>query len=183
MAPQRSGASRSALVPRAASVVGGVLALLLLAACGGPSELDRATVEDEVAQVLAPVAGPGIDRVTCPDRIERASGQVVTCTVELADGLGAFEATVRQVGDDGQLEVEPASVAVEVAEVEAELAELLDDDLDRVAEVVCGRSEHRLVAVGATFPCRVEDGDDRRSVDVTVEDGAGTRSYEVLPDR
>lgn len=163
--------------------VGGVLVGLLLAGCGGPTELDPATVEDEVAVVLAPVAGPGIEGVTCPDRIERAADETVTCTVDLAEGLGSFEATVRQVGDDGELEVAPASVVVEVSEVEAELAQLLEDDLDRVAEVVCGRSEHRLVAVGATFPCRVEDGDDRRSVDVTVEDGAGTRSYEVLPDR
>lgn len=183
MVRQGSGGHRWATATRAAPLAGGVLAALLLGACSGPTELDRATVEDEVALALAPVAGPGIDQVTCPDRIERGSGEVVACTVELAEGLGAFEASVRQVGDDGELEVEPAAVVVEVAEVEAELAELLEDDLDREAEVVCGRSEHRLVTVGATFPCRVEDGDDQRSVDVTVEDGAGSRSYEVLPAR
>lgn len=175
-------ASRALRAEVGVATVGAALAVLL-AGCGGPTELDRATVEDEVALVLAPVAGPGIEAVTCPDRIERGAGEVVGCTVELADGLGAFEATVRQVGGDGELEVEPASVVVEVAEVEAELAVLLEADLDRVVEVVCGRGEHRLVEVGATFPCRVEDGDEQRSVDVTIADGAGTRSYEVLPDR
>jgi hypothetical protein len=175
--------ARATWATTAAASVGALVGGLLLAACGGSTELDRATVEEEVALVLAPVAGPGIDRVTCPDRIERAEGATVTCTVELSEGLGAFDATVRQVDGDGELEVEAASVAVEVAEVEAELAELLEDELDRVAEVVCGRGEHRLVAVGATFPCRVEDGDEQRSVDVTIEDGAGTRSYEVLPAR
>jgi hypothetical protein len=152
---------------------------VLIVACGGPERLSRVETEEAVADALAPVAGPGVRQVVCPEEIALGEGVEVRCRAELAEGLGSLQAVVTQIDDEGTVVVAPDAVVVVVAEVEDELGDLLRRELDRTARVECGRRDHRLVDVGATFPCRVTDGDERRSVDVTVEDGAGTRSFRV----
>jgi hypothetical protein len=156
--------------------------LLGASACGAgsqvldPSELD-ASVSDAVAQGLG-VEGDQV-AVACPDAVPLQADRRTTCAVEVEE-LGALEATVVQVDDKGAVEVELGAALIDRAEVAASLRATLREELGRSFQVDCGDDPAELVPVGDTFPCRARDADSRRSVDVTVVDGTGAVSFEIL---
>lgn len=145
------------------------------------SSLDQESTQDAVADTLVDrlPASVSVSAVACPERIERAKGAKVTCTVTLADNVGELPVTAVQRDNDGQVTVQPSGGAGErsggrsvggVAQgvVRADVPGRL------WRRRICGPNHWRVLSVPG------EPQTSRRSVDVTVVDAAGTLWFNVL---
>lgn len=161
-------------------VAAGVLVLAGAAtSCSSTPTLDRATTEAAVARAADRAISPRVTRATCPDGVVRRAGATFRCRVTVA-GVGTARVSVRQVDAEGRLVVRPVDAVLADAAVADELRATLRTRFGRTFQVTCGDHPWRIWAPGDTFPCRARDRDGRRSVDVTVVDGAGTLSFAVL---
>jgi hypothetical protein len=163
---------------------GGALAAVTLVAltvgCSdGPPLLDQADTEAAVEASVADTLAPEVATVTCPADVERSVGGRFSCTVGLV-ALGPVRVGVRQLDDDGRLEVEVLDAVLADAAVALQLEAELQRAFEREFEADCGDARYRVWSPSDTFVCRAEDGDGGRSVEVTVLDPAGTLSFEVL---
>jgi hypothetical protein len=154
--------------------------LALLIGCSDePPLLDRSETEAAVSDTVSEVLAPEVATVSCPAEVERIEGGRFECTVGLV-ALGPVRVTVRQLDDDGRLEVEVLDAVLADAAVALQLQAELQREFGREFATECGDARYRVWSPGDTFVCRADDGDGPRSVDVTVLDPAGTLSFEVL---
>ncbi|MFN8018975.1 MAG: DUF4333 domain-containing protein [Acidimicrobiales bacterium] len=166
----------------AASV--GLLAVLgvvvaVVGACTSPSTLDRAATESVVRDAADQAIAPRVVQASCPGPLPAGEGRSFRCTARVAE-VGDVRLAVTQVGGKGRLQVRPLDAVLADAAVARQLRAELRRRFGRAFQVTCGDHPWRIWQPGDTFPCRARDRDGRRSVDVTVEDAAGTLSFRVL---
>lgn len=162
---------------RAAAVVA-ALALGWVPACGEPASLDVDGAEGRIASQLATTYEVDVADVRCPDEVRVERGATFTCDVELGGAEVAVE--VRQVDDEGGLEVEPTDAVLVTVRVEADIVEVLADRFSRPdATVTCDGPDVRVEPAGATFACTAVDGDEERTVEVRVRDARGALTYSL----
>ncbi|MFY0406031.1 DUF4333 domain-containing protein [Solicola sp. PLA-1-18] len=97
------------MTTRRTTVLAGVLALLVLAGCGGTTIDARKAERAIAADYESQVDGAQVTSVRCPDEIDPEPGTRFGCTMRLADG-STGRIGVRVVDDAGNLrwDVEPA---------------------------------------------------------------------------
>lgn len=161
--------------------MGAVLAVVaLLGACSSSAKtLDRAATETAVGRAVADKVEPAVAGTTCPTELPRGKGKAFTCKVELGGKVGTMRVRVRQLDDDGRLAVAPLDAVISGEATAATLKAKLRTRFKRSFQVTCGAG-WKVRSPGDTFPCRARDKTSRRSIDVTVEDPAGTLSFQVL---
>lgn len=153
-----------------------LLALGVVAACGGPAVLDGPRSEDRIGDRLAEAYGVEVRSVTCPDDVEVEEGGTFTCTARV--GEGSVDVDVRQTDGDGTLEVEARAAILATSAVEDDIATTLADRFarDDVA-VTCDGPAVRIEEPDATFTCEAVDGAETKAVEVRVRDARGALAY------
>ncbi|CAN5901943.1 hypothetical protein BH23ACT2_BH23ACT2_25510 [soil metagenome] len=173
----RAGRARRAAALLVASGLG-----LLACSSGQASTVETSATEDAVAEKVAAGLGPELDEVRCPAEIERAVGATVECRAVLAEEgtsePGQLRVEVRQVDDEGRLDVEPLDAVIDRSEVALDLEDTLTDAYDRDFTIDCGGGLD-VVAPGGTITCDAADAFERRTIVVTITDVAGTVLYDV----
>jgi hypothetical protein len=158
-----------------------VLALATIFAAGCSSKaatLDRAATERAVGRAVGAQVTPAVRSTACPGDIRQKDGEVSRCTVTLAGTAGRVRVLVRQVDGKGRLTVILQDAVLANAKVAAGLQADLAKTFGRPFTATCGNGA-RVVAPGAVFRCRADDGNGARQVKVTVKDPAGTVSFDV----
>jgi hypothetical protein len=164
-------------------MVGAVLALSAgVTACGDATAktLDQPATESAVGRVVADRLGTVVRNTACPSTIPRGKNEVVKCSVTLSPKLGIVRVSVRQVDDEGRLDVVLLDAVIDNAEVTRTLKTQLKASFSRSFQADCGTGR-RVVAPGGSFRCRARDRGGRRVVLVTVKDAAGTLAFRILP--
>lgn len=165
---------------RAGAVICTTVVLLVLGACSSTAKtLDGPATERAVGRAVAAKVEPAVAATTCPAELPRGKGEEFTCKVELGGKAGTMRVRVSQLDDQGKLSVEPLDAVVSGEATAATLKAKLRTQFKRSFQVTCGTG-WKVRSPGDTFPCRARDKTSRRSVDVTVEDAAGTLSFQVL---
>jgi hypothetical protein len=179
-APRRSrtGAVIGATVT-AVLVLGGLVvgALLLF----GSKTLDTAEAERQIAQLTEDQAGVAPTDVSCPADIEAVAGGTFTCSASLEDQPISF--TVTQTDDEGNVEISSENTFVDIATVEAALAQQVGEAAGVEVVSTCDAAGRSVLVdgVGTPIPCTVanaEDASDSIEVTATVDE-SGAVSYEV----
>jgi hypothetical protein len=170
---------RSAPVARAVALVGlGLLAAL--AACSqDPAQLDQSATQSAVAKVVAARVDPPVASVVCPGTLRRGKGIRASCRATLRGAKDPLRLTVRQVDDQGRLDVVLLDAVIDRGTVAEDLRRTLIDKLRRSFIVDCGAAGPRVVRPGTTFACKARDAGGRRTVRATVTDAAGTMRYAI----
>ncbi len=160
--------------------VASALAVLLVAGCGSRS-LDGSKVEAEISTKLAKDHAPlEVGATTCPKVPSPKAGARFTCTTEV--GGATVGVAVTMTDGNGRISFTTRRAIVARANVEHDLTARLhaayDEPGDAMAiSTTCRGSAVRVLAVGATFPCRVVVGGDTLTYVVTVADAAGNVTY------
>ena len=176
---RRSGAIIGAVVA-AVLVLGGLAvgALLLF----GTKTLDTAEAQRQIAQLTQAQAGIAPTDVSCPADIAAESGATFTCSASLDGQPISF--TVTQTDDEGNVRIESDNSFVDVATVEAALAEQLGEEAGVEAVGTCDAGGHSVLVdgIGTPISCTVTNATDASdSVEVTATvDESGAVSYEVV---
>lgn len=156
-----------------------LVALATLVGCAQEATtLERSETERAVQRVIGGRITVPIDRIRCPAVIERGSGRRSVCQAVLSDGAGEVRVRVTQ-GEDDALEVGLLDAVLDRAAVSEDLRRTLVETYRRSFAVVCAEPDILIAAPGSTFTCRVDDGDERRDIEVAVVDATGTVSYDV----
>ncbi|RBY86782.1 DUF4333 domain-containing protein [Blastococcus sp. TF02A-26] len=153
----------------------GVGAFLLF----GGSTLDDADAEGQISARVQEQTGVAPDAVDCPSGVDLAEGTTSTCSVTLQGQ--AFDYTVTQLDDEGNVEFSSDAVYVPVADVETLLAEAFaEESLEVEASCDAGDRTVLIAADGLSIPCTVVNAEDSTdSADVTaLLDAAGTVTFE-----
>jgi hypothetical protein len=176
---KRTGAIIGAIVA-AVLVLGGLAvgALLIF----GSKTLDTAEAERQIAQLTEDQAGVAPTDVSCPADIEAQAGATFACSASLEDQPISF--TVTQTDDDGNVEISSDNSFVDIATVEAALAEQVGETAGVEVISTCDAAGHSVLVdgVGTPIPCTVtnaEDASDSIEVAATVDE-SGAVSYEVV---
>ena len=82
-----------------------VIALAVLAGCGGGDEIDDAQVEREIAGEVEKQTATEDVEIDCPDDVEMKKGDVFECGLTAAGGVEA-RVKVTQTNDEGDVEWE-----------------------------------------------------------------------------
>ena len=158
------------------------VAIGILGGCSDDADaLDRPATERAVGRAVAAQVAPPVAGTACPGTLTRAKGRRFTCTIELGAGAGTLKVVVRQVDDQGSLDVTPSAAVLSDAAIARSLKALLKAQFDRSFQVDCGDRGDRVRPPGTTLTCTARDRTSRREVTVTITDAAGTQSFEVLP--
>lgn len=162
-----------------------VLAVLacatVLSACGDDSgTLDQAATERAVGRAVAAEVDPAVRSTRCPGSLDRERGATFTCSVTL-EGAGSLPVAVRQVDDEGALDVVPGAAVVTNERITSELRASLESQFERDFAVKCSGDAIEVRAPRSTSTCSAQDETSRRQVTVTVTDTAGTLSFAVDP--
>ena len=85
-----------------------IVAVLLLAGCGGGGELDSSKAEEEIAAGVEEKTATEDVRIDCPDDVKQKKDDVFECDLTAAGGVKAT-VKVTQVDDKGNVhwEVNP----------------------------------------------------------------------------
>lgn len=159
----------------------GVACVLALGACtDAASTLDPAATERAVGRAVAAEVAPTVTGTDCGDDLEQEEGASFTCTVTLK-GVGPLPVDVRQVDDEGALDVTPTAAVVSTKRITDELRASLKKRFGRDFEVKCSGDPTEVRAPASTSTCSAEDATSRREVTVTVTDVAGTLAFAVAP--
>jgi len=178
-APRRRTGAVIGAVVAAVLVLGGLAvgALLLF----GTKTLDTAEAERQIAQLTEDQAGVAPTDVSCPADIEARSGGTFACSASLEGQPITF--TVTQTDDEGNVRIESDNTFVDVATVEASLAEQLGEEAGVEAVSTCETGGHSVLVdgIGTPISCTVTNATDATdSVEVTATvDEDGAVSYEV----
>lgn len=158
---------------------GAVIAVLgAVAGCSQAVVLDAGRTQDSIRARLEDGYDVSVSEVSCPDDVELDAGGTFRCRVTTAGGR--VDVVVEQVGDDGDLAVEPVQALVVTERVVDDIARVLGDRFDRNdADVTCPGPEVRVAEVGATFTCRAEDAGETRTIEVRVRDAHGALAYSL----
>ncbi len=155
--------------------------LLTLAACGDEADtLDDTATERAVGRAVAAEVKPNVTATRCAGDLVRERGATFTCTVTLK-GAGDLPVEVRQVDDDGTLDVTPTAAVVTNERITSELASALEEGFGRTFEVRCSGDPTEVRMPESTSTCSARDGSSAREVTVTVTDAAGTLAFAVAP--
>jgi len=168
---------------RSALLVGLLSACALVAVLAGCSKdadsLDSGATATEVQRVIGGRIDPDVDHVTCPDDIERGTGESFTCTAVLAGGLGRVRLRVTQVDDGEVLRIGLIDAVVDRVDAARQLHRSLVASYHRTFTVDCGPAGPVVLAPKATFRCTAKDADGTRTVVATVVDPTGTLRFDL----
>jgi hypothetical protein len=145
----------------------------------GGSTLDTAEAEERIAAQVEEQTGVAPSAVECPADVELAEGTTSACTVTLQGQT--YDYVVTQLDDEGSVEFSSDAVYVQLADVEALLADaFLAEDVEVEATCDAGERTVLLAADGLTVPCTVVNvADSSDAADVTaLVDAAGTVTFE-----
>jgi Domain of unknown function (DUF4333) len=175
---KRTGAIIGAVVA-AVLVLGGLAvgALLLF----GSTTLDTAEAESQISQLTEDQAGIAPTDVSCPADIAAEAGATFACSASLEDQPISF--TVTQTDDEGNVRISSDNTFVDVATVEASLAEQLGEEAGVEAVSTCDTGGRTVLVdgIGTPISCTVTnaaDASDSVEVIATVDE-SGAVSYEV----
>lgn len=158
-------------------------AAVALAGCSDPtSHLDQAATQRAVGRAVAADVDPKVMATDCGGKIERKEGGTFTCTVTLK-GVGDLPVEVRQIDDEGALDVSPQAAVIARSRITDELGASLEKRFGRDFEVRCSGASTQIRKPDSTSTCAAEDATSRREVTVTVTDPAGTLAFAVAPPR
>jgi hypothetical protein len=179
-APRRRTGIVLGAVVAAIVVLGGLLGGVLL--LFGTTTLDSAEAERQIARLTEEQAGLAPADVACPTGIEAMSGATFACTASLDGQLISF--TARQTDDDGTVRIDSDNTFVDVAAVEASLAEQWGEAAGVEVVSTCDAAGHAVLVdgVGTPISCtvtNVEDASDSVEVTATVDE-TGAVSYAVV---
>ncbi|MFD2091514.1 DUF4333 domain-containing protein [Blastococcus deserti] len=178
-APRRRTGVIVGAVAATVLVLGGLVvgAFLLFA----PKMLKTADAERQIAQLTEQQAGIAPTDVSCPADIEVEAGATFTCTALLAEQPISF--TVTQTDDEGNVQITSDNSFVDVATVEASLAQQVGEAAGVEVVSSCDTDGHAVLVdgVGAPISCTVTNAEDPSdSIEVTATvDESGAVSYEV----
>jgi hypothetical protein len=156
------------------------VALATLVGCSSAPTLDAAGTERAVGRAVAAKVDPVVSETRCPDDLERADGGTFTCTIVLK-GVGELPVDVRQVDDQGTIDVTPTAAVVAKARIVSELTSSLRDQFDRSFTVRCSGKATQIRTPSSTSTCSARDDTSKREIVVTVTDAAGSLAFKVQP--
>ncbi|WP_421118804.1 DUF4333 domain-containing protein [Aquihabitans daechungensis] len=158
-----------------------VTGIVALGACSEEAgTLDPAATERAVGRAVAAEVEPDVSATRCTGELVRVAGGTFTCTVTL-EGAGPLEVDVRQVDDEGTLDVTPTAAVVATDRIVSELTESLEAQFKRTFTVRCSGDPIQIRTPSSTSTCSARDKTSAREVTVTVTDRAGTLSFSVAP--
>lgn len=156
--------------------VAAVVAVGLLAACGGDGQGGVARIEEAIASAVVEAVALDDDEVavTCPDDASLDEGAELTCDV----AVGGADAQAVPFSIDLERRVVLAAAVIPTAAAEAHVAEELAGD----QEVACGDGALLVGAVGSTFRCEAR-GDDtaEQVVEVSISSLDGAVRVRLVP--
>ncbi|MCU1372447.1 MAG: hypothetical protein JWO77_3641 [Ilumatobacteraceae bacterium] len=168
---------------RVRPVAAAAACVLIVAGCSDSAgSLDEAATERAVGRAVAAEVAPTVTGTDCGEDLEQVEGGTFTCTVTLK-GVGPLAVDVRQVDDEGTLDVAPAAAVVTVERITDELTTSLEKQFKRTFQVRCSGDPIEVRAPASTSTCSAKDATSRRQVTVTVTDTAGTLAFAVAPPR
>jgi hypothetical protein len=161
--------------------------LVLLAACGGPTERPATPAGDglvgtgDVERLLVSTQrreSPKlrVGAASCPDQVRLANGTRFTCTVQIEGTKAPYAVTLRDVdatGATGRFALEPAKPIIDVTRIVGLIRTQLQPGA-RAAEVRCGTAKVRVVEIGGSIACTITLGDAVQKVTAVVKDLKGT---------
>ena len=161
------------------------LAVLLIVGAAGCSDsadsLDRSATQRAVGRAVAAEVEPKVLATTCPADLPAKQGARFTCEVRLGGDAGILAVRVRQVDEDGRLEVEPAAAVLSDAAIARALKRELADRFSRSFQVDCGDQGPAVRPAESVLACTARDQTGRRTVDVRIVDAEGTLAFAVRP--
>lgn len=166
--------------PARLAVVAVAAAVLLATGCGSRS-LDSSKVESEISAKLAKDHAPlVVGSTACPSVPAPRAGARFTCTTKV--GGATVGVVVTMTDDNGRITFTTRRAVVSRVDVEHDLTERLHAAYDEPGNemtitATCPGPAVRVLAVGATFSCRVVAGGDALAYEVTVADAAGNVTY------
>jgi hypothetical protein len=147
-------------------VVGGLLLF-------GSKKLDTAEAQRQIAALTERQVGVAATGVSCPADVEVATGTTFSCTGKV-DGQ-AVSFTVRETDGKGNVHIDSDNSFVDIAKVEASVAEQVGAEAGVDASATCDAGGHKVLVdgVGNPITCTVtnaEDPTDTLDVTATVDD-------------
>lgn len=162
-------------------LVASASSLLALTACSDQAgTLDQAATERAVGRAVSAKVEPNVTATRCAGELVQEDGGTFTCTVTLK-GAGSLPVEVRQVDDEGTLDVTPAAAVVATDRIVSELTKALEAQFKRTFTVRCSGDPVQIRPPSSTSTCSAKDETSAREVTVTVTDSAGTLSFAVAP--
>ena len=156
-----------------------VVGLAALVACSDRADsLDPSKTQEAVGAAVADQVEPKVTATRCTGSLEREVDATFRCTVTL-QGVGKLPVTVRQVDDDGTLDVTPDAAVVTRERIVSELKASLKRSFERNFQVQCDGPTIEVRTPDSTSTCVARDANSRRKVTVTVTDASGTLAFEV----
>jgi hypothetical protein len=155
---------RSPLVTRAGLLLAVLVALVLVAGCGGSETLDRGKAESQIESAIELQTGADVSSVDCPDDVKAEKGGKFTCEATAADGTKAT-INLTQTSDEGDARIDAPLVHVNI--VEDSIAESLRMQTGKRATVDCPD----LVAAkgGTKLTCQSSSGGKKKNVAVKLD--------------
>ncbi len=161
-----------------------VTALAGLAALSSCSDeagtLDHGATERAVGRAVATEVEPNVTATRCAGKLVQEKGGTFRCTVTLAEA-GRLPVDVRQVDDQGTLDVTPAAAVVSRTRIVDEITTSLAKQFHRTFTVRCSGDPIEVRSPSSTSTCSARDKTSAREIIVTVTDSAGTLSFAVAP--
>ena len=161
-----------------------VAVLVLVAAATGcsrdPERLDTGTAEQQISQAVAKTVAPPVVDVRCPQHIPLGPDRRFHCDVVLGDPSGTLPVTAIQRDDAGTIEVVPDRPVLSDHQIAEALRVQLRQQFHRSFQTDCGKAASKVRRPGEQLICRARDQMTRRSVVVTIEDAAGTLSFQIV---
>ncbi|MGY1673754.1 DUF4333 domain-containing protein [Geodermatophilus sp. SYSU D00710] len=173
---------------RTGAIIGSILAALVVAGLGvgafflfSGKVLDTAEAERQIVALTEEQAGVTVTDVSCPEDVELAAGTVSTCTAQVEGQEVSY--TVEQTDDEGNVTISSDAVFVQVADVEASLAEEFAASTGLEVVSSCESDRSVLVAAdGLQLDCVVSAADDPTDSAAIIAsiDAAGDVSFEAV---
>jgi hypothetical protein len=174
---------------RTGVVVGSILAAVLVlgglvvgaVVLFGTTTLDTAEAERQISRLTQDQAGVAPADVSCPADVEASAGTTFTCAATLEDQPISF--TVTQTDAEGNVQIDSDNTFVDVAVVEASLAEQFGAMAEVEVVSTCDTDGRTVLVdgIGTPIGCTVanaQDASDSVAVTATV-DATGAVSYQL----
>lgn len=166
-------------IRRGVVTAAGLLGLAVVAGCGSTiesDEIDVGSITEAIPSAIAPQDPNVVTDVLCPGIVLRA-GPAVSCSALLSGT--EIPIVVRPVGGEGGVEISTTAPLLARADIEADLAARVEDDLGPGgASGSCSGPAVRVPAAGTLVDCEVvnRDGVILEFVVELLDDGGGYRA-------
>ncbi|MBW4622229.1 MAG: DUF4333 domain-containing protein [Cyanosarcina radialis HA8281-LM2] len=160
--------NRLAIVPALAIVA-------ILSGCTNTLDLNDAQgkIKDELSKQLA----TDVKSVTCSGKVEVKAGQTFNCQAE--SDIGTIPVEAKLEDDKGRFSWKAKNV-LDLSLIEQQIQQGIKQQLQVDVKADCG-GKLKVAKAGDKFECQVQDdGDAKRSVEVTVNDDQGNVNWKLI---